>query len=75
MSEMKRFRVTIEREFVVYAPNNLEAEGRAMAHLRKITQEEPATRPIKVVEVEELPLVEPGHGPIVDQAPSRETRA
>lgn len=75
MSEMKRFRVTIEHEFIVYAACTDEAETRALSHLRKITQEEPATRPIKVVEVEELPLVEPGHGPIVDQAPSRETRA
>jgi hypothetical protein len=73
--EGKRFEVTVQRKVIVYAETPDDAGRKAMVYL-KLLLEQPATRPISVVEVKELPPVEEEpRGEIVDNAPGRETRA
>lgn len=70
--EPKRYRVTIERELILYADSPEWAEQKAMAYLKSITREEPASRPMKVVEVVELaPVLAEGVGksPEIDISP------
>jgi hypothetical protein len=57
---MLRFSITVERELIVYAENREEAEHKALAFLASITDEQPAVRPVKVVEVVEAPGAWPG---------------
>lgn len=73
--ESKRFEVTVQRKVIVYAETADDA-GRKAASYFRLLDEQVASRPIEVLKVGELPSVskEPT-GPIVDNAPSRETRA
>jgi hypothetical protein len=52
---MTKYNVTVERELVVFANSPSEAETKALAYLASVSTEQPAARPIKVVEVVPLP--------------------
>lgn len=68
-----RFRVTVEREVIVYAGSKEEAEQVAIRHFLSLEPQSKDT--MKVVDVAELPPVEKeAYAPIIDRAPARETR-
>lgn len=69
----RRFNVHVEREVIVYAATPDDAGGKAIAHFMKSTTEPPADRKMRVVCIEELNELDE-RGPIIDGAPSRETR-
>ena len=52
---MNRYNVTVEREVIVFADSPGEAETKALSYLASVSNEQPATRPVKVVEVVEMP--------------------
>jgi hypothetical protein len=73
---LHRYEVTVERQFIVYAPDPEIASLRALEHVG-IVQKPGATEPLpaKVVEVKELPtLAEEPYPGVIDIAPSRETQ-
>jgi hypothetical protein len=67
----KRYSVTIEREFIVYADSPEEAQSRALSYMHSVSTEQPASRPVKVVSVKEAPAADEKHSPIIDRAPAR----
>ena len=47
---MNRYNVTVEREVIVFADSPGEAETKALSYLASVSNEQPATRPVKVVD-------------------------
>jgi hypothetical protein len=69
----KRYSVKVEREVIIYAAGPKAAARKAIAWACSL--ESPAERAITVTGVVRLPAVQDEkHGPIIDNAPSRETR-
>jgi hypothetical protein len=76
---MKRYKVTVEREVIVYAPTCEDASRKALSFLSNgVTcngELKPAVRPIRVTHVARLkPVEKEEQTPIIDKAPARETR-
>lgn len=70
---MKRYSVTVSREVIVYALSREEAGTKALLEVSGGMP--PATRPVKVIKVTRLsPVRQEARGPLVDNAPARETR-
>lgn len=69
---MKRYKVIVEREFIVYAESHADAEQKVLAYFNSITP--PASRPIRVTSVKRLKPVESERHEVIDVAPARETR-
>lgn len=69
-----RFEVTVTRRFIVYAPSVDDAENKVRTELVRGV---PCVTPKALVfSTAVLPDVrEEGHGPEIDRAPARETRA
>ena len=74
MSDVKRYEVTIERQYIVYAPSPEDAGAKALTHagFRRQPGQENAMIPAKVIMVTELPtLRDEKQSPVIDLPPRR----
>jgi hypothetical protein len=72
---VKRYQVTIKRDVIIYALTRAEAGQKALALWNRTMNESLAVHPLRVAAVKRLPSIEKeAHGPLIDNAPARETR-